>query len=130
MPMSSFKMRYGSFFAMLVFLIMPAACAPEKPAEPTALKAIPIVETPPEKTIAPKQNPSIAIASPKDNELVKSSKVTVELKVENFEIVPVGVPVKVGEGHFHVWLDSDKRVTTDSLVAFENIVSGKHTIVA
>ncbi|MBI2658072.1 hypothetical protein HYX08_05255 [Candidatus Woesearchaeota archaeon] len=127
--MGHFKMRHTNFLVLLVFLIMLAACAPEKQAELAALETVPIVEIP-EKTIVPKQDPSIAISSPKDNELVKISKVTVELKAENFEIVPVGVPVKEGEGHFHVWLDSDKRVTTDSLVAFENVVSGKHTIVA
>ena len=74
--------------------------------------------------------PMLKILSPKDGELIKSSKVTVELKTNNFNIVPVGEPVKEGEGHFHIWLDSDKKVTVDNIVTFENIVSGKHTIVA
>ena len=76
------------------------------------------------------KSPELKIISPKDNELIKSSKVDINIEAENFKIVPVGEPVKKGEGHFHVWLDSDKRVTTDRIVTFENIVSGKHTIVA
>src|SRR3989344_989302 len=64
--------------------------------------------------------PILTIVSPKDNELIKSSKVTVELQAENFNIVPIGDTVKDGEGHFHVWLDSDKKVTTDKIIIFEN----------
>lgn len=70
------------------------------------------------------------IISPRDSDLIKSSKVTVELQTENFEIVPIGKSINEGEGHFHVWLDSDKRVTTEKTITFENIVSGKHAIVA
>lgn len=77
-----------------------------------------------------KSEPKLIIVSPKDGELVKGSKIIVELYAEDFKIVPVGDPVKEEEGHFHVWLDSEKRVTTDKLVSFENVVSGKHTIVA
>ena len=29
-----------------------------------------------------------------------------------------------------MWLDSDKKITVDNIVTFENVVSGKHTIVA
>ncbi|MBI2660534.1 hypothetical protein HYX07_05205 [Candidatus Woesearchaeota archaeon] len=74
--------------------------------------------------------PVLKILSPKDDELIKDSKVTVQLESENFNIVPVGQPVKDGEGHFHVWLDSEKRITADKIINFENVVSGKHTIVA
>ena len=77
-----------------------------------------------------KVNPKLIIASPNDGDLIKSLKVTVELQAENFKIVPVGQPVNEGEGHFHVWLDSEKIVTVDRIVTFENIVSGKHTITA
>ena len=78
----------------------------------------------------PVKNPELKILSPKDSELVKDSKVDVQLEAENFRIVPVGEPVKEGEGHFHVWLDSEKRVTADKNITFKNVVSGKHTIVA
>ena len=54
----------------------------------------------------------------------------VELKAENFNIVPVGEPVKKNEGHFHVWLDSEKKLGPQSTFTFENVVSGKHSIVA
>lgn len=74
--------------------------------------------------------PELKILAPKDSELIKNSKIAVELQADNFKIVPIGEPVKKGEGHFHVWLDSDKRVTAESIVVFENIMSGKHTIVA
>ncbi|MBI4143281.1 hypothetical protein HY487_00185 [Candidatus Woesearchaeota archaeon] len=76
------------------------------------------------------KSPVLKILSPKGDELIKDSKVAVQLESENFKIVPVGQPVKGGEGHFHVWLDSEKRVTADKIVIFENVVSGKHTIVA
>jgi hypothetical protein len=72
----------------------------------------------------------LSIVSPADGQLIKGSKVTVELQQENFNIVPVGSPVKENEGHFHVWLDSEKKVTPDKIVDFENIASGRHTIVA
>jgi len=81
-------------------------------------------------TISEIKNPSLTIISPKDGDLIKDSKVTVELKADNFNIVPVGSPVKENEGHFHVWLDSEKKVSPETSFAFENIVSGKHTIVA
>lgn len=80
-------------------------------------------------TIAEKE-PILKIISPKDNELIKSSKVTVEVKAENFNIVPVGEPVKEGEGHFHVWLGSERKLGPQTSFTFDNIVSGKHTIVA
>lgn len=76
------------------------------------------------------KSPELRIASPKENELIKGSKVTINLEAENFRIVPVGELVRNGEGHFHVWLDSEKKVTTDNIVTFENIVSGRHTVVA
>lgn len=83
-----------------------------------------------EPELQPREEPNIIIVSPKDKELVKGSKVTVELKAENFKIVPVGKPTKEGEGHFHVWLDSDKKVGPDFVVTFDKVTSGKHTIVA
>ena len=74
--------------------------------------------------------PSLTIISPKDGDSIKSSKITVGVDAENFNIVPIEDPVKDGEGHFHVWLDSDKKVTTEKMITFENVVSGKHAIVA
>ena len=85
-----------------------------------------------EKEVMPKEkaNPSLSIISPQDGNLIRNSKIIVELKAENFKIVPVGSPIAEGEGHFHVWLDSEKKVTTDKTVVFEKVVSGKHSIVA
>ncbi len=76
------------------------------------------------------KNPSLTILYPKDGDLIKASKVIVDLKADNFNIVPVGSPVKDNEGHFHVWLDSEKKLGPQTSFTFENIVSGKHTIVA
>lgn len=78
----------------------------------------------------PKEAPRLEISSPEDSAIVKGSNVTVNLKVYNFRIVPVANPVKDGEGHFHVWLDSEKRITAEDTVTFENVASEKHTIVA
>jgi len=83
-----------------------------------------------DKAAALPKSPLISIVSPKDGELIKSSKVDVKLEAENFKIVPVGNPIKENEGHFHVWLDSEKKVSADKAVSFENVVSGKRTIVA
>ena len=77
-----------------------------------------------------KLSPALNIISPVESRLIKNSTVIVELRAENFNIVPVGVPVKENEGHFHVWLDSEKRITGDNIVVFENVYSGRHSIVA
>ena len=79
--------------------------------------------------VAEPKNPILHIISPKDNEIIESSKVTVKLDVENFNIVPIGSAVKEGEGHFHVWFDSEKKITTDKIITFDKVVSGKHSIV-
>ncbi|MBI3027681.1 hypothetical protein HYY70_06235 [Candidatus Woesearchaeota archaeon] len=116
--------------APLILLI--SACVQQQTQQPAA--AVPVIkqEKAAEKVVIdePKGIPSVRIASPQNGELIKSSKVAVELQAENFKIVPVGAPVKEEEGHFHVWLDSEKKVIAENKVAFENIVSGKHTIVA
>lgn len=117
---------------MISLLILIFACAPQQPEQPALKVPVPEAKDVVEKVIIeqPKWNPTLTIVSPKDGELIKNSKVTVELKAENFNIVPVGEPVKEGEGHFHVWLGSEKKITTERIVTFENVVSGKYTIVA
>ena len=126
-------MKSGHFFGLAMLLVITLyACAPEPPSQqlpkPASTNA-PAYE--PEKTVEnQKENPAIKIISPKEEDLIKNSKVIVQVDAENFKIVPIGEPVKTGEGHFHVWLDSDKKVTTEKSVTFENVVSGKHSIVA
>ena len=73
---------------------------------------------------------SFNIISPHDGQIIDGSTAVVKLEAGNFSIVPVGSPVKKNEGHFHVWLDSVKKVTTNPVTTFENVSSGKHTIVA
>lgn len=75
-------------------------------------------------------NPALNIISPVESQLIKNSAIVIDLQAENFNIVPIGKPVKDGEGHFHVWLDSEKRVTTENISVFENVYSGRHSIVA
>ncbi len=76
------------------------------------------------------KEPAIWIITPKNGEVIRNSTIAVSLNVSNFKLVPVGEPVKDGEGHFHVWLDSEKKIGQQTAFAFENAVSGKHTIVA
>lgn len=128
-------MKNGYFIGILILLFaLIFACAPQ-PAKETALK-VPAPsgekEKVAEKAVAaqPKGNPALNIVSPNDGDLIKSSKVTVELKAENFNAVPVGQPVREREGHFHVWLDSEKKIGHQTTFTFENVVSGKHAIVA
>jgi plastocyanin len=124
------------FLALILLLFLVFACAPEQPEAPPPTQLVPSEGVDKEKIVEkvvveePKGTPTLTIVAPKDSELIKSSKVTVELKTNNFNIVPIGEPVKEGEGHFHIWLDSDKKITVDNIVTFENVVSGKHTIVA
>ncbi|MBI2101983.1 hypothetical protein HYT53_05225 [Candidatus Woesearchaeota archaeon] len=119
--------NYFAWIIGLVFLV--AACSAQMPNGQPAIAAN---EDTAEEIVVeqPEGIPSLKIVSPKDGELIKSSKVTVQVDAENFNIVPVGEPVKENEGHFHVWLDSEKKVTPDKTMTFENIVSGRHTIVA
>jgi len=120
---------------MISLLLIVFACSTQQAPEPT-VSQVPAPDADKDKIVEkvvveePKVDPIITIVSPKDGELIKSSKVTVELKEDNFNIVPVGEPVKEGEGHFHVWLDSEKKVGPDRIVTFENVVSGRHSIVA
>ena len=75
-------------------------------------------------------NPILDIISPIESQLIKNSTIIVKLLAENFNIVPIGVPVKENEGHFHVWLDSEKRITAENISVFGNVGSGRHSIVA
>lgn len=118
--------------ALITLLLLVFACTPQQPEQPITKKtplpeARDVVET---VVVAEPKEPILKIISPKDGELIKNSKVVVELEAENFNIVSVGEPVKEGEGHFHVWLDSEKKVSSGKIVTFENVVSGRHSIVA
>lgn len=74
--------------------------------------------------------PSLKITYPKKGGLVIGAKVLVEVQAENFKIVPVGQPVKDGEGHFHVWLGSEKKVSHQNNFTFDDVVSGKYLATA
>ena len=86
-------------FLGTIILLLVLACAPLQPIEQTTSK-VPAPESNKEKIVAEQpKNPRLTVVSPKDGELIKSSKVTVELQADNFKIVPVGEPVKESEGH-------------------------------
>ena len=125
-------MNHHKYFVAITIslLILILACSPQQIQQPVS--QIPVPEAGKEKIVEPQQKtiPILTIISPKNNELIKDSKITIQLEAEDFNIVPVGQPVKEAEGHFHVWLDSEKKVTNEKIVAFENITSGTHTIVA
>ena len=125
------KYFLGLFILSLIFVF---ACSPQPPSSSSAQTTATqekAVEKPAEKAAAqPKANPVLKTISPKDGELVKSSKIAVQLDAENFNLVPVGQPVKESEGHFHVWLDSEKKLGPEKTFTFENVVSGRHAIVA
>ncbi|MBI2557878.1 hypothetical protein HYW20_01020 [Candidatus Woesearchaeota archaeon] len=120
---------------LILLLVLVIACTQnqdiQKP-QPTQIKGNKEDYTPKpvERPPQAQSSPVLNIISPKDNELIKNSKVVIELSAENFNIVPIGQPAKEGEGHLHVWLDSEKRVTTEKNVEFENVTSGRHSIVA
>lgn len=113
--------------ALLSLLLVLFACAPQAEQPKVSPNAKTVVE---KVAVEQKGSPILKIISPKDGELIKSSKISVQLDAENFNLVPVGQPVKEGEGHFHVWLDNEKKLGPDKTFIFENVVSGKHTIVA
>lgn len=118
--------------SLISFLFLIFACT-QQPGQSTIKIPAPSLEKVVEKTApvpSTQGTPVLKIISPKDNELIKASKVIVELQAENFELVPVGQPVKDGQGHFHVWLDSEKKLGPQKAFTFENVVSGKHAIVA
>ena len=123
-------MKNNYFIGILVlFILLISACTQQSIEQKNQIQQISTTEKTIEKISEPK-NPSLKIISPMDNDLIKDSKVTIELKAENFNIVPIGNPVKDNEGHFHVWLDTERKVTTDAITTFENVDSGKHQIVA
>ena len=117
------KCFLGIFISLILLLI---SC------QQTSQHPISQIPAPAEKvsSVEQKFNSSLNIISPKDENLIKNSKVIVELNAENFILVPVGSPVKDGEGHFHVWLDSERKIGMETTFTFDNVVSGKHSIVA
>ncbi len=120
------------FLAMFILLILFAsACSQQATVQQNAAPAANAEKTA-EKIVEPvkEASPALKIISPSDGELIKNSNVTVKLQAENFRLVPIGQPIKNGEGHIHVWLDSEKKLGPQTEFTFENIASGRHSIVA
>ena len=123
-------MKNRCFFGIFILLLLIAAsCSQQQARHPDNVpeskdKAVDNI------VIGKPKVPILTIISPKEGGLVKSTNVSVELKAENFNLVPVGSPVKDNEGHFHVWLDSEKKLGPQTAFTFDNVLSGRHTIVA
>lgn len=128
------NIRYKALVLILLLVLVIACAQTQEIQEP---QPAPIKGSDEDYTPKPAESPQqvqsdpvLNIISPKDGELIKNSNVMIQLSAENFKIVLIGQPVKEGEGHFHVWLDSDRKVTTEKIFVFEDISSGRHSIVA
>ena len=75
-----FLMKNKNFFlALILLLFLVFACAPEQPEAPPLTQLVPAPDVDKEKIVEqPKGEPKLRIISPKGDELIKSSKVTVE----------------------------------------------------
>ena len=112
---------------LFLLMILVLACA-QQPVEQQAAKAY---ASSVEKAAASQtKNPVLKIVSPNDGDLIKNSSVTVKVQADDFHLVPAGQLVKDGEGHFHVWLDSEKKLGPQAAFTFDDVESGKHTITA
>ncbi len=126
---------------VFAFLLLLEGCAEEKMALETAPSQseqikidtvqIPLEEEPViQKKINENAMPSLEIISPKDLEAIEGSSVIVKLSAENFNIALPNSPVKKGEGHFHVWLDSEEKKGPNEEFAFRDVPSGRHSVTA
>lgn len=81
--------------------------------------------------------PGLEVTGPKEGETIRGTTVTVSTKVTDLNLVDFRSNPKaaVGEGHVHIWLDSDtsdakaayKQINSDP-VTFENVLPGEHTL--
>jgi plastocyanin len=81
--------------------------------------------------------PSVSIQSPKAGATVIGDKVTVELDVMNHQLVDFRKhsQPKEGQGHVHVWLDTDAsdpkaayKLVEGNTVTFDQVAPGQHTL--
>jgi plastocyanin/uncharacterized protein YegJ (DUF2314 family) len=81
--------------------------------------------------------PTLSVVGPKESEVIVGNKVTVATKVTDFKLFDfrTNSTLGVGEGHIHIWLDTDvnnpklayKQVSNQP-VTFDNINPGDHTL--
>lgn len=76
------------------------------------------------------QEPKIDIISPKDGELINSSRIVVKLSISDFKLVTPDRYPKQGQGHVQVWVDDMEFRGSKTEFIFENESNGTHTIKA
>lgn len=84
-----------------------------------------------------KEAPSVQIVSPTAGATVEGTQVEVKLDVKNHQLVDFKqAQPKEGEGHVHVWLDTDPtdpkaavKVFTNDPVVFKDVKLGEHKLV-
>ncbi|MBI2657039.1 Ig-like domain-containing protein [Candidatus Woesearchaeota archaeon] len=74
--------------------------------------------------------PKINIISPKDNEVINSSRIELRLNISNFKIVTPDKYPKKGQGHVQVWIDGMEFRGSKTEFEFENESNGTHVIKA
>ncbi|MBE0481505.1 MAG: hypothetical protein IBX68_11070, partial [Dehalococcoidia bacterium] len=136
--------KFGSrwYWALLALVVIALAvtmiaCPAEEEESPTPGEATP---TPAEEA------PTIRITSPEQNEIVTGNETTVEVEVENFELVDeIGEMAEEGRGHIIYYLDIEPPTepnmpalpenenatwvaTPDTSYTFENVTAGPHTV--
>ncbi|MDF2682156.1 MAG: hypothetical protein K0R47_3346 [Brevibacillus sp.] len=81
--------------------------------------------------------PSLAVTGVKEGSILSGDKVTVNTSVTNFKLSDFRAHSEVvpGEGHIHLWLDTDAsnpklafKQVSNSPVTFENVKPGTHTL--
>ncbi len=74
--------------------------------------------------------PKIDIISPKDNEVINGSRITLNLSISNFRLVSPDKYPKKGQGHVQVWIDGMEFRGSKTEFDFENESNGTHIIKA
>ena len=82
--------------------------------------------------VSAQTNAEIKITSPKEGETIKSSDLTTEFSVSNFEIISPKADLKneTGKGHVHGFLDNDDNYVaiTEKSYKFERLTNGEHKL--
>ncbi|MED1791327.1 stalk domain-containing protein [Brevibacillus nitrificans] len=90
-----------------------------------------------EMTFATAATPTVSVSGVKEGAILSGDKVTVSTALTNFKLSDFRTHSEVvtGEGHVHLWLDTDAsnpklayKQVTNSPVSFEKVKPGNHTL--